>query len=70
MVERVIAWSIRHRAIVLLCAGAIALLGALGVRELALDAIPDLSDIQVIVQTNDPGQPPQSVEDQVTYPLA
>jgi len=70
VVERVIAWSLRHRAIVLLCAGAIALLGALGVRELALDAIPDLSEIQVIVQTSQPGQPPQSVEDQVTYPLA
>jgi len=70
VVEHVIAWSLRYRAIVLLCAGAIALLGALGVRELALDAIPDLSEIQVIVQTNYPGQPPQSVEDQVTYPLS
>jgi Cu(I)/Ag(I) efflux system membrane protein CusA/SilA len=70
VIEHVIAWSLRHRAIVLLCAGAIALLGALGVRELALDAIPDLSEIQVIVQTNYPGQPPQSVEDQVSYPLA
>ncbi len=70
MVERVIAWSLRHRGIVLLCAGAIAVLGAVGIRELALDAIPDLSEIQVIVQTNYPGQPPQSVEDQVTYPLA
>jgi len=70
VVERVIAWSLRHRGIVLLCAGAIAVLGAVGIRELALDAIPDLSEIQVIVQTNYPGQPPQSVEDQVTYPLA
>ncbi len=70
MVEQVIAWSLRHRAIVLLCAGAIALLGVLGLRELALDAIPDLSEIQVIVQTSYPGQPPQSVEDQVSYPLA
>src|SRR6202142_2630110 len=68
--EGVISWSLGYRAIVLLCAGAIVLLGALGVRELSLDAIPDLSEIQVIVQTNYPGQPPQSVEDQVTYPLA
>src|ERR1700690_3039041 len=68
--EGVISWSLGYRAIVLLCAGAIVLLGALGVRELSLDAIPDLSEIQVIVQTNYSGQPPQSVEDQVTYPLA
>ncbi|SPE31466.1 copper/silver efflux system, membrane component [Burkholderiales bacterium] len=70
MVEQVIAWSLRHRAIVLLCAAAMALLGLQGVRQLALDAIPDLSEVQVIVQTSYPGQSPQSVEDQVSYPLA
>ena len=70
MVERVIAWSLRHRAFVLLCAAAIALLGAVGVRQLSLDAIPDLSEIQVIVQTDYPGQSPRLVEDQVSYPLA
>ena len=70
MIEQVIAWSLRHRAIVLLCAAAITVLGVQGVRRLALDAIPDLSEVQVIVQTSYPGQPPQSVEDQVTYPLA
>lgn len=70
MVERVIAWSLSHRVFVLLCAAVIALLGAVGVRQLSLDAIPDLSEIQVIVQTDYPGQSPQFVEDQVTYPLA
>ncbi len=70
MIEQVIAWSLRHRAIVLLCAVAITVLGVQGVRGLALDAIPDLSEVQVIVQTSYPGQPPQSVEDQVSYPLA
>jgi Cu(I)/Ag(I) efflux system membrane protein CusA/SilA len=70
LVERIIAWSLRHRAIVLLCAAAIALLGTLSIPELSLDAIPDLSEIQVIVQTNYPGQSPQLVEDQVSYPLA
>ncbi|MFI4891412.1 MAG: efflux RND transporter permease subunit [Steroidobacterales bacterium] len=70
MVGQVIAWSLRHRAIVLFCAVAIAVLGAIGIRDLALDAIPDLSETQVIVQTSYPGQPPQAVEDQVSYPLA
>jgi len=70
LVEQVIAWSLRHRAFVLLCAAAIAILGAQGARLLALDAIPDLSEVQVIVQTSYPGQPPQAVEDQVSYPLA
>jgi len=70
LIEQVIAWSLRHRAIVLLCAVAITVLGVQGVRGLALDAIPDLSEVQVIVQTSYPGQPPQSVEDQVSYPLA
>ncbi|HXY22479.1 MAG TPA: efflux RND transporter permease subunit, partial [Burkholderiaceae bacterium] len=70
MVEQVIAWSLRHRAFVLLCAGAMAILGVQGARLLALDAIPDLSEVQVIVQTSYPGQPPQAVEDQVSYPLA
>ncbi len=70
LVERVIAWSLDHRWIVLLCAASLALLGARGAHELALDAIPDLSEVQVIVQANYPGQPPQAVEDQVSYPLA
>jgi len=47
-----------------------AILGIQGARLLALDAIPDLSEVQVIVQTSYPGQPPQAVEDQVSYPLA
>ncbi len=69
MVEHLLAWSLRHRALVLACAAAVALLGAVGVGRLSLDAIPDLSEMQVIVQTRDPGQPPQAIEDQITYPL-
>jgi len=70
LVEQVIGWSLRHRVLVLLCAAVMGIAGIEGVRELALDAIPDLSEVQVIVQTSYPGQPPQSVEDQVSYPLA
>src|SRR6202142_1528584 len=70
MVGQIIAWSLRHRSIVLLCAVTIAALGTMGIQELSLDAIPDLSETQVIVQTSYPGQPPQTVEDQVSYPLA
>ena len=69
MIANVIAWSARN--IVLIFGGA-ALSIAGGVyarRTLPLDAIPDLSDVQVIVFTDYPGQAPQVVEDQVTYPL-
>ena len=69
MLERVIAWSVRNVFLVLL--GTLFIVGA-GVYSLLktpLDAIPDLSDTQVIVYTEYPGQAPQVVEDQVTYPL-
>lgn len=70
MIARVIDWSIRNRLLVI---GA-AILFALGSMEslsrLTLDALPDLSDVQVIVKSEFPGQAPQFVEDQVTYPLA
>ncbi len=69
MIGRIIQWSIANRILVLI--GALALLGAglYAVKEIPLDAIPDLSDVQVIVKTSYPGQAPQVVEDQVTYPL-
>jgi len=70
MIERVIDWSLRHRALVLLAAAALLLGGAQSLRHLSLDAIPDLSEVQVIVATTYAGQPPQVVEDQVTYPIA
>ena len=69
MLARLIDWSGRNRFLVLL--GTVFLIAA-GVHALlntSLDALPDLSDVQVIVQTDYPGQAPQVVEDQVTYPL-
>ena len=69
MIARLIAWSLSRRG--LIAAGALGLLlaGALYVRTMPVDAIPDLSDVQVIVYTDYPGQAPQVVENQVTYPL-
>lgn len=70
MVERLIEWSLRHRWIVLLGSIFLAGWGIYSAQHMVLDAIPDISDTQVIVKTNYPGQSPQTVEDQVTYPLA
>ena len=70
MIESVIRWSVHNRLPVLLGALAISVLGTLAVWQTPVDAIPDLSDVQVIVKTRYPGQAPQLVEDQVTYPLA
>jgi len=69
MIGRLIAWSARN--LVLVCIGAVFVVvaGVLALRALPLDAIPDLSDVQAIVYTEYPGQAPQVVEDQVTYPL-
>jgi len=70
MISGIIAYSIRNRFLVLLLTATLAALGLWGVQEIRLDAIPDLSDVQVIVVTEFPGQNPQVVDDQVTYPLA
>lgn len=70
MIARVIAWSARNLLLVLFGAGFAAAAGIYALVHLPLDAIPDLSDTQVIVYTEYPGQAPQVVEDQVTYPLA
>src|SRR3569832_123361 len=70
MVVRLIEWSLRNRMLVLLTACLVAVWGVYSARHMALDAIPDLSDVQVIIQTPYAGQSPQTVEDQVTYPLA
>ncbi len=70
MIERIIAASVRNRFLVLLLAGIVAAFGVWGVRSIRLDALPDLSDVQVIVVTEYPGQNPQVVDDQVTYPLS
>ena len=69
MIARIIEYSIRHRGLVLIGAAVTAAAGILAVYTIRLDAIPDLSDVQVIVFTEYPGQAPQVVEDQVTYPL-
>lgn len=69
MIGRVIAWSARNRMLILLATLFIVGAGIWAVFATPLDAIPDLSDPQVIVYTEYPGQAPQVVEDQVTYPL-
>ncbi|NEX20837.1 efflux RND transporter permease subunit [Thiorhodococcus mannitoliphagus] len=67
--DKVIDWSIRNRFLVLLATLILTLWGILAVRQTPLDAIPDLSDVQVIIRTSFPGQSPRVVEDQVTYPI-
>ncbi|MEY4738145.1 MAG: cation efflux system protein resistance-nodulation-division family, partial [Pseudomonadota bacterium] len=69
MLAKIIDWSARNRALVLLATLFITLAGLYAVAKTPLDALPDLSDVQVIVYTEFPGQAPQVVEDQVTYPL-
>jgi copper/silver efflux system protein len=69
MITKLIEWSIRSRGLVSVAALALLIAGAGYVRTMPVDAIPDLSDVQVIVYTDYPGQAPQVVEDQVTYPL-
>jgi copper/silver efflux system protein len=70
MIEQVIEGSVRNRVFVLLVAGLACVLGLWALRETPIDAIPDLSDVQVIVYTEYSGQAPQVVEDQVTYPMS
>ena len=69
MIARLIAWSARNLVLVFIGTVFAVAAGVYALRTLPLDAIPDLSDVQVIVYTEYPGQAPQVVEDQVTYPL-
>ncbi len=69
MLERIINWSVRNVFLVLLATLFVVGAGVYSLLKTPLDAIPDLSDVQVIVYTEYPGQAPQVVEDQVTYPL-
>ncbi|RFO96727.1 CusA/CzcA family heavy metal efflux RND transporter [Rhodoferax lacus] len=69
MLSNLIDWSARNRVLVLLATLCLTLAGMYAVVKTPLDALPDLSDVQVIVYTEFPGQAPQVVEDQVTYPL-
>jgi len=70
VIAGLIRWSIQNRLLVLLIAALLSVWGVYSVRTISLDAIPDLSDVQVIVRTSYPGQAPQVVEDQITYPLS
>jgi Cu(I)/Ag(I) efflux system membrane protein CusA/SilA len=69
MIAHIIRWSVRNRFLVLLLTAILVAWGIYSITRTPLDAIPDLSDVQVIIQTSYPGQAPQVVEDQVTYPL-
>jgi len=70
MISKIIEYSINNRWLILAVTVVLLLAGIYAADEIAVDAIPDLSDVQVIIQTEYAGQPPQVVEDQVTYPLS
>ena len=70
MLARIIEASVRNRALILIAGVIVAAVGVLAVSRTPLEALPDLSDVQVIVRTEYRGQAPQIVEDQVTYPIA
>ena len=69
MIANLIRWSIHNRPLVLIFTVLLCVWGVFSVKNTPLDAIPDLSDLQVIVKTTFPGQAPEVVEDQVTYPI-
>ena len=70
MIKEIIIWSIKNRLLILLIAALLSAAGIYSMRTIPVDALPDLSDVQVIIRTNFSGQAPQVVEDQVTYPLS
>jgi len=69
MITGLIRWSIANRLLVLILTVFVTAWGIYSLRQTPIDALPDLSDVQVIIKTSFPGQAPQVVEDQVTYPL-
>jgi len=69
MIAGIIAWSVRNRVFVLMVTALLVAVGVYALRTTPVDALPDVSDVQVIIKTAYPGQAPQVVEDQVTYPL-
>lgn len=69
MIPAIIRWSIQNRFFILIASILLTLAGIYSVKQTPVDALPDLSDVQVIIKTSYPGQAPQVVEDQVTYPL-
>ncbi len=70
MIAKLIRWSVANRSLVLLATLLLTGAGLWALRTTPVDALPDLSDVQVIIRTSYPGQAPQIVENQVTYPLA
>jgi Cu(I)/Ag(I) efflux system membrane protein CusA/SilA len=70
VIADLIRWSVRNRFFVVIGALALLATGGWALRSTPVDALPDLSDVQVIIRTPYPGQAPQIVENQVTYPLA
>ncbi|HEY0995701.1 MAG TPA: CusA/CzcA family heavy metal efflux RND transporter [Gemmatimonadaceae bacterium] len=70
MLNRIIEWSVRNKLLVFLFVAAVTIGGVMAVRRTPLEALPDLSDVQVIVQAEYNEQAPRIVEDQVTYPIA
>jgi copper/silver efflux system protein len=69
MIAAIIHWSLHNRVLVLMAAIVLLVTGIYTIKYTPVDAIPDLSDVQVIIKTSFPGQSPQVVEDQITYPL-
>ncbi len=69
MIAKLIDWSVQNRFMVIMLTLILVGIGVYSVKQTPLDALPDLSDVQVIIKTSFPGQAPQVVEDQVTYPL-
>ena len=69
MIEAIIRWSVKTRSLVVVIALVLTVIGIGAVRTTPVDALPDLSDVQVIIRTTYPGQAPQIVENQVTYPI-
>ncbi len=69
MIEAIIRWSVKARGLIVVAALVLTVIGIGALRTTPVDALPDLSDVQVIIRTTYPGQAPQIVENQVTYPL-
>lgn len=70
MISRTIAWCARNPFLVFTGAILLTVAGVWSLERVPLDALPDISDVQVVVHTTWPGEPPDVVEDQVTYPLS
>ncbi len=70
MLKRIIEWSVENKFLVLVVSLFVAMAGVIAMKNTPLEALPDLSDVQVIIRTDFAGQAPQIIEDQVTYPIA